>query len=296
MSTRRLLAWVGVFVSAGLAVLGILLFIIGVLTEFFANRMQPLNDELSPSIQVALAGLCLAALMMLFGFVLVGLLLARQTRRLAPGYGDAYRLMEQFHFKEAVTVLERAVNNGHITPDVLMLLTSAYAHTGQIGKAQATADKAVQLFPHDPGAYITLANGYRLQASYEEAARALQKAADLAPEQPIVWAELGFVQRLAGDDVPALAAFKRAAEKPLPAMYSVRVYYHLAQAYKEAEDTEQAMVATARMMSAREGLEAWKPIQAALDGTLYGQTLRYEIASIESAITGADAATRLPGA
>lgn len=291
MSTRRLLAWVGVFVSGGLAILGMLLFVIGVLAEFFANRMQPLTEELSPSIQLALAGLCLAAVMFLLVFLLVGLLLARQTRRLAPGYGDAYRLMEQFHFREAVTILERAVNAGHITPDVLMLLTSAYAQTGQIGKAQATADKAVQMFPHDPGAYITLANGYRLQASYEEAARALQKAAELAPEQPIVWAELGFVQRLAGDDVSALAAFKRAAEKPLPAMYSVRVYYHLAQAYKDAGEIEQAMIATARMMSAREGLEAWKPIQTALEGTLYGQTLRYEIADIEDAITGADAAT-----
>ncbi|MCU0511697.1 MAG: tetratricopeptide repeat protein [Anaerolineae bacterium] len=297
MSTRRLLAWVGVFVSAGLAALGLLLFIIGVLVEFLDLLQQrPLAETLSPTMQVALAGLCLAAVMVMAGFVLVGLLLARQTRRQAPGYGDAYRFMERLQFSQAIPLLEKAVKGGHETSDVLMMLTSAYAHTGQIARAQATADRAVELFPNDPGAYITLANGYRLQASYEEAARALQKAAELAPAQPIVLAELGFVQQMAGDEAAAMAAFRQAAQSALPAMYSVRVYYHLAQAYKKDGDIDQAMQATARMMSAREGLEAWQPLRDALEGTLYGQRLRYEIDNIEAAMARADAATTGAGA
>jgi tetratricopeptide (TPR) repeat protein len=297
MSTRRLLAWVSVFVFAGLALLGLLVFIIGVLVEFLGLLQQrPLEETISPTMQVALAGLCLSAVMVMAGFVLVGLLLARQSRQQAPGYGDAYRFIERLQFSQAVPLLEKAVKNGHETSDVLMLLTSAYAHTGQIARAQATADRAVQLYPNDPGAYITLANGYRLQASYEEAARALQKAAELAPDQPIIQAELAFVQQMAGDETAAIQAFKKAAELPLPAMYSVRVYYHLARAYKLAGDIDQAMQATARMMSAREGLEAWKPLQTALEGTLYSQRLRYEIASIEEAIAQADAATASPGA
>lgn len=293
MTRRRLLAWTAVFVSVGLAGLGFIIFIVGVVTEFFATRYRPVEDVLSPvlspTIQLALSGLCLSGLMMLLGFTLVGILLARQTRKQAPGYGDAYRFLQRFQFNQAIPVLERAIDGGHETPDLLMMLTSAYAHTGQIGKAQATADRAVQLFPQDASAYISLANGYRLQASYEEAARALQTAAELAPEQPVVWAELGFVQRMAGDDSGAFEAFQQAAQSPLPAMYGVRVYYHLAQAYKQQGDAENAANATAKMMSARQGLTAWHPIQNSMDGTVYGQALRYEIANIEDALKAADA-------
>lgn len=288
MSTRRFLAWIAVFVSAGLALLGFLLFVIGTLVEFFGNRQHPLSETMSPTIQVALAGLALSALMVGFGFVLVMLLLARQTRRQAPGYGEAYRLIENSQFSRAIPLLERAVEGGHITPDVLMLLTAAYAHTGQLAKAQATADRAVTMFPDEPGAYITLANGYRSQASYDEAARALQTATELAPDQPLVWAELGFVQNLAGDTQAATEAFKRASQGALPAMYGVRVYYHLLQHAKAQGDMEAAIKATARMMNARHGLNAWQPVVEALQGTVYGHALRYEVERIEAALREAD--------
>lgn len=292
MSTRRLVAWIAVFTCAGLAILGFLLFAGGLLIEFLGVLEQrPLSESLSPTMQIALTGLCLAAVMAVFGFVLVGVLLARQTRRLAPGYGEAYRNISQFQFSQAIPVLERAVKSGHESADILMLLTNAYAYSGQFAKAQATADRAVQLFPHDAGAYLSLANGYRLQASYDEAARALQRAAELAPTEPLVWAELAFVQQLAGSEAEAENALKEAAKYPMPPMYSVRVHHHLAQAYRRSGDIDQAMLAAARMMSAREGLEAWKPLQQAMEGTVYGQRLRYEIAAIEDAIQQADAAT-----
>lgn len=292
MSERRSIGWLAVMVCGGLAVLGMLLFVSGLLIEFFANRTQPISDSLSPTIQIALVGLCMAGLMAVMGFALIGVLLARQTRKQAPGYGDAYRFVEGFQFNQAIPVLERALVTGHETPDVLMLLTTAYAYTGQLGKAQATADRAVQLYPNDPSAYITLANGYRLQASFEEAARALQAAAELAPEQPVVWAELGFLHTMAGDEPAAETAFKQAALAPMPAMYGVRVYYHLAQAAKRAGDVELAVNATAKMMSAREGIFAWYPLQRALEGTVYGQQLTREIAQINDAIRKADS-TRL---
>lgn len=290
MSKRQLLAWVAVFVSVGLALLGFLLFVIGVFVEFFNTQSVDLRP-LSPNVQIGLAGLCLSALMVVLGFALVMLLLARQTRQQAPGYGDAYRFMETMQFSQAIPVLERAVETGRETSDVLAMLTSAYAHTGQLAKAQATADRAIQLYPDDPSAYVTLANGYRMQASYEEAARALRAAIELAPTQAFIWAELAFVERMAGDENAAFEAFKQAAQSPMPAMYGVRVYYHLAQAYKTFGDAEQASLATAKMMSARGGLDAWKPLQQAMEGTAYGQALHYEIASIEAAIGDADAAS-----
>ncbi len=286
---RRWLQPVFLFISLLLAFLGAALFLGGLIAELMASRShQP--EGLSPAIQLALAGLCLAVVMVTVWFVVVGWLLARQSREQGSGYGDAYRLIEAFRFREAIPLLERSIQEGKETSEVLMLLTSAYAYTGQLGKAQATADRAVRLFPEDPGSYITLANGYRMQAMYEEAGRALMQASELEPDQPVIWAELGFVQHFAGSDAAAVESFKRAAQQPMPAMYGVRVYYHLAQAYQQAGDAEQSARSAARMMSARDGLAAWKANLNALEGTAYGQTLRREISAIEQALAEADAA------
>lgn len=285
----RLLIFVAVFGSAALAVVGFGVFVAGILIEFFSGRQNTVGGALSPIIQIALGGLCVAAFMALCWFVLVGILLARQARQRGSGYGDAYRLIESFRFRDAIPLLERSIREGKETSEVLMLLTSAYAYSGQLAKAQAAADRAVALYPNDPSAYITLANGYRSQAAYDEAARALLQATELAPDQPVVWAELGFAHRLAGDEEASLEAFKRAADHAMPAMYGVRTYYHLARAYQAAGDSKEAVKAAAKMMSARDGLAAWKSGLKALEGTVYGQSLRYEIADIEQAIADADA-------
>ncbi len=284
MSRRRILAWIAVYSSGGLALLGFLVFVIGVFYEFIVTRSRPFSEDLSGSMQLALAGLCLSALMVSFGFVLVGLLLARQTRSQAPGYGEAYNLMQKLQFSQAIPLLEQAVGSGRETPDLLMLLTNAYAHTGQLAKAQATADRAVQLFPQDASAYITLANGYRSQASYEEAARALQRAIELAPDQPIVWAELGFLYKMAGDERQAIEAFSKASQGEMSEMYEVRVSYYLREHYKRLGDKAQAQAFHQRVLDAKTGLDAWIPIQKSLEGTTYGHFLRYEIANIEQAL------------
>ncbi len=284
MSRQRMIGWLGVFGSVGLAVLGFLVFVIGLVLEFLNTPADPMNRPLSPGIQVALAGLCLSGLMVMFGFGLIMVLLARQTRQQAPGYGDAYRFMQSMQFNRAIPVLERAIEAGRETSDVLAMLTSAYAHEGQLAKAQATADRAVNLFPFEPGAYVTLANGYRLQASYDEAARALQTALDLSGGDGVIRAELGFVQQQAGNIDAAFAAFEKAAANPLPPMYGVRVYYHLMTAYHQRNQPQQAQINREKMHTAASGLDAWKPLQQAMAGTAYGQHLRYEIASIEAAL------------
>jgi tetratricopeptide (TPR) repeat protein len=284
MSRQRMIAWLGVFGSVGLAVLGFLVFVIGLVLEFLNTPPDPMNTPLSPTIQVALAGLCLSGLMVMFGFGLIMVLLARQTRRQAPGYGDAYRFMQTMQFSRAIPVLERAIEAGRETSEVLAMLTSAYAHEGQLARAQATADRAVRLFPSDPGAYVTLANGYRLQASYDEAARALQTALDLSGGDAVIRAELGFVQQQAGNIDAAFTAFEQAAAEPLPPMYGVRVYYHLMNACHQRNQPQKAQIAREKMHAAASGLDAWKPLQQSMAGTAYGQHLRYEIASIEAAL------------
>lgn len=283
----RRLQWLLVFGSLGLALAGLVIFVGALAVELVIGSPRT-TSGFSSVAQLALVGLCLSAVMFLLWFILVGLLVVRQSRQQGSGYGEAYRLIEAFRFREAIPLLQRSIAEGKETSDVLMLLTSAYAHTGQLAKAQATADRSVQLFPNDPNAYITLANGYRMQAAYDEAVSALQKAAELTPDQPIVWAELGFLQHLAGDHGMAVDSFERAAAHAMPAMYGVRVYYHLAQAYQKANDTPQAVKSIAKMMSARGGLQAWKSGLSAMEGTAYGQALRYEIAAIEQALADAD--------
>ncbi len=286
MERRRL--WViAIYVTAVLGVVGLVIFIGALVAQYVSVPRD--SGELSPFVLLALGGLCLAALMFVFWFTLIGILLARQTRAQGSGYGDAYRLIEAFRFRDAIPLLERSIREGKETSEVLMLLTSAYAYTGQLAKAQQTADRAVQLHPGEPAAYITLANGYRMQAAYDGAAKTLTEAAKLDPDQPIIWAELGFTQRFAGQTAEAVESFERAAQHAMPAPYGVRVYYHLANAYQMAGESKKAVRAAAKMMSARDGLATWKTGLKALEGTAYGQALSYEIRSIEQAIADADA-------
>ncbi len=295
MSIRRRVAWFAVFVSVAVGALGFIVFILGVLIELADGITQPLDPYISPVMQMSLAGLCLSASMILLGFLLVGILLARQSRQYGAGYGEAYRLIQRMQFPQAIQLLERVLAGGKVTPDLLMLLTSAYAYNGQLAKAQETADRAVQLFPGDAGAYVTLANGYRMQASYGEAAIALQTAAQLSPTQPIIWAELGFVQQLSGEHDSAIESFKHAALYSMPSMYAVRVNYYLSLHYQRIGAGEQAQVAAGRMIAAAQGLQAWKSTLRALEGTAYGSLLHYEIEKIENVIAD-ERVTRRVGA
>lgn len=284
MSIRRRIAWIAVFAFVAVAALGFIVFILGVLIELADGITRPLDPYISPVMQMSLAGLCLSATMILLGFLLVGVLLARQSRQYGAGYGEAYRLVQSMQFPQAIRLLERVLAGGKVTPDLLMLLTSAYAYNGQLAKAQETADRAVEMFPGDAGAYMTLATGYRMQASYGEAAIALQTAAQLSPNQPVIWAELGFVQQLAGEHEPAIESFKHAALYSMPSMYAVRVHHYLARHFSRQGDAEAARRATESMIAARNGLEAWQSTLRALEGTAYGSLLHYEIEKIADLI------------
>lgn len=287
MNDRRMYIYVAIGVSGAFALLGAAIFVVGIVTELF-QRTEP-SAGISVSVQLALAGLCLAAAMFFVFFGLVAAMIARQARERGAGYGDAYRLIESFHFREAVPLLEELVKTGKGTSDILMMLTSAYGYSGQLAKAQSTADRAVQLYPDDPRAYVTLATGYRLQAAYDEAASALRMALERDPEQASLWAELGFVQRFAGHTDAAVASFEKAAASALPAMYGVRVHYHLTQTYQARGETGLAVKSAQRMVAARDGLAVWQASLPALAGTAYGTALRYEINDIVRALDDADA-------
>jgi tetratricopeptide (TPR) repeat protein len=288
MMNRRILAFSAILVTGAFAVLGAAMFIIGLLSELL-SRSNDGNEGVSLAVQFALAGLCLAGAMFLSFFALVAALIARQARERGAGYGDAYRLIEAFRFREAIPLLESAVRAGHETSDILMLLTSAYGYAGQLGKAQATADRAVQMYPQSSQSYVTLATGYKLQGAYEEAAEALREALNREPDQAPLWAELGFVQRFAGHREQSTESFQQALKLgAMPAMYAIRVNFHLMQEYQAVGNTAEAVRAAARMVSARAGLAVWHATSPALAGTAYGTALHYELADIDRALREAD--------
>jgi len=279
---------ISLILSGALAVLGFATFMVGIVIEFLSPRAEP-APGFSQNMGVALAGLALAGVMAAVLFSLIATLIARQGRERGAPYMDAYRLLESLRFREAIPLLEKLVASGKGDSDVLMLLTSAYGYAGQFANAQATADRAVRLYPDDPRSYVTLATGYKLQGAYDEAAAALGAALAHDPEQPSLWAELGFVLRFAGDESGAVEAFRHATNQPLPAMYGVRVNYHLSQAFTAQGAVQEAVKAASRMMSARDGLTVWRSVLPAMAGTSYGTALRYELTDIEKALADADA-------
>ncbi len=277
-------------IPLALAILGLLTFIGGIVAEYLANRQNPFGESVPSNFTwLALIGLAVATTMFLVWFISIALLLGVQARRQGAGYGEAYRLIEAFKFEEAIPLLENSITEGKETVDVLMLLSSAYAHSGRLAGAQKIADRAVALYPRSAAAYVTLSTVYRMQAVYDTAAEVLRRAIALEPESAAIWAELGFMELYAGNQAAAVEAFETAARYRMPTMHALRVYYHLAEVYAERGDAREAARAAAKMVSARDGLAGWKSGLQALQGTAYGQRLARELEDIDLALHDADA-------
>jgi tetratricopeptide (TPR) repeat protein len=277
-------------IPLALAILGLLTFIGGIVAEYLVNRQNAFSESVPSNFTwLALFGLAVATTMFLVWFVSVALLLGVQARRQGAGYGEAYRLIEAFKFDEAVPLLEHSIVEGKETVDVLMLLASAYAHSGRLAEAQKVADRAVALYPQSAAAYVTLSTVYRMQVMYDTAAEVLRQAVALEPESAVMRADLGFMELYAGDQAAAVDALETAAQYRMPTMYALRVYYHLAEAYTERGDARQAARTAAKMVSARDGLASWKSSLQALEGTSYGQRLARELEDIDLALRDADA-------
>lgn len=288
---RRRLLIVLAQIPLVLAILGLIVFVGGIAGEYLVNRQDPFGESLPSDLTwLALIGLAVATAMFLVWFVSVALLLGVQARRQGAGYGEAYRLIEAFKFDDAIPLLENSIKEGKETVDVLMLLASAYAYAGRLAEAQKVADRAVSLYPENAAAFVTLSNVYRMQAMYDTAAEVLLQARDLEPDSAVILADLGFMQLYAGETAQAIESFELAARSRMPAMYALRVNYHLAEHYADQGDARRAARAAAKMVSARDGLDSWVSGLQALRGTSYGQLLARELEQIELALADADAA------
>jgi tetratricopeptide (TPR) repeat protein len=272
--------------------LSLLVFGLGISLQYLLNRtltMTAVGSDTSPFVPVALGGLCTAVLTLVVWFVGVGLLVARRTRLHGADYGQAYQLMDMFRFNDAIPLLERSLALGKETVEVLTLLASAYAYSGQYSRAHGLIDRAVELYPESAVPYRTLGQLFLLEGSDDQAIAAFQTAVEREPAA-LNWADLGLALLAAGPQHEALPALEKACEEPLPTALALRVYYHLMDLYSNAGNAPKAASAAAKMVSARDGLSTWQDELGAVKGTGYGQRLTREIQAITKALKDADAA------
>ncbi len=295
MTRHRLLALV-TQLPVLVLLLSLLIFALGIGLQYLLNRsisMTLWGPDTSPFVNMALGGLCMAALTLILWFVATGFLAARQTRKHGADYSKAYQLIEAFRFNEAIPLLEQSIAAGKESVDVLTLLARACAYSGHYSRAHGTIDRAVELYPDSAIPYQALGQVFMLEGSDEQAIAALRTAVEREPSA-LHWADLGLALAFVGHNAETFSALERSSKHPLPAPEALRVYYHLTRFYAEAGDAHQAASAAAKMVSARSGLSVWEYELGAVKGTGYGQRLLREVQGITKALAEADAARVAP--
>ena len=290
MSSSRLRGVIGRLPTLVL-LFGMGIFALGIALQYLLNRpvMTTIGPIAAPFGPVAMTGLAIAATTLVVWFVVVGVMLAQQTRLHGADYAQAYRLMDELQFSEAIPLLEKSVANGKETVEVLSLLSRAYAYTARYSRAHMLVERAIDLYPQKAIAYSTLAFLFLLEGNDEQAVGAFQAAVERDPS-PANWAELGYALVFAQREQEALPAFEKASEQPIPAADALRVYHRLMHLYTAAGNAAKAASAAAKMVSARLGLDDWEYQIYLLKGTAYGQRLDREIQEIVDALREADAA------
>src|SRR5258708_9560488 len=175
----RVQSVVGLF-PALLLIAGLLIFLFGLGIQYLLNRPEGTGIEAiaAPFSPLAMAGLCMAALTLAIWFTGTGVLLARQSRRHGADYGQAYRLLNNLQFAEAIPLLEQSRASGKESTEVLTLLARAYAYTGKVSQAHRLLERAIELHPEDAAPYATLGLVFLLEGNDEQSVDALQIAVE----------------------------------------------------------------------------------------------------------------------
>jgi tetratricopeptide (TPR) repeat protein len=290
MSSSRLRSVIGRLPTLVL-VFGMGIFALGIVVQYFLNRpvvtlVGPISTPFGP---IPLIGLGIAALTLLSWFLVAGIMLARQTRLHGADYAQAYRLMDEMQFTEAIPLLERSIATGKETAEVLTMLARAYAYTARYSLAHGLVERAMELYVERAAPYSALGFLFLLEGNDEQAVGAFNAAVERDPS-PANWAELGYALVFARRELEALSAFEKASQQPIPAPDALRIYHRLMHLYMGAGNATKAASAAAKMVSARQGLREWEYQILLLKGTAYGQRLEREIQEISDALKEADAA------
>src|SRR5258706_5054982 len=106
MSSSRLRGVIGRLPTLVL-LFGMGIFGLGIVLQYFLNRpvvttVGPLSAPFGP---IAMIGLAISALTLIIWFTVVGVMLAKQTRLHGADYAQAYHLMDELQFGEAIPLL-----------------------------------------------------------------------------------------------------------------------------------------------------------------------------------------------
>lgn len=138
---------------------------------------------------------------------------AKHSIELAPDLADGYLTMNflqqsvDLDLVAATASVRRALELNPGSYDVQYAYSSFESSGGRNETAIAAAEKAVELDPIAPGAYLNLANTLLFARQYERAERAARRAIELAPDRPAGHYSLGWALLLQGRSDEAMAAF-----------------------------------------------------------------------------------------
>jgi len=111
------------------------------------------------------------------------------------------------HWKNSITLMQRAAKVAGGNPLVHVMLGNAYAERGDLDRARTEYETALRLRPDDPGALQRLGVVLTQQGRAAEAISHLQRAVQLAPAWPEPRRRLAFALSLLGRREEARAAY-----------------------------------------------------------------------------------------
>jgi Flp pilus assembly protein TadD len=96
-------------------------------------------------------------------------------------YESAVRLLEQQQYEQGIAALIKVIEGAPNVTAAHIDLGIAYARAGDLGKAEESLKRALQLNPRHPIAYNEIGMVYRRQGKFDEARASYEKALELFP-------------------------------------------------------------------------------------------------------------------
>lgn len=115
-------------------------------------------------------------------------------------------------FADTTSGLQSTAPIDYYPDDELLAAAKNYFHQGNYGNAQKAYQKAVEVFPNDPEAWLGLAASYDRLKRFDQSDIAYRKLAGMIGGRPEYYNNVGYSYMLRGDLVRARQNFLKAYE------------------------------------------------------------------------------------
>ena len=131
------------------------------------------------------------------------------TDEARAGHESAVRLLEEKQYDQAIALLLKVTEQASVFTPAHINLGIAYVLTGDLDRAEATLDKALELNPHHPGAYNELGVVQRRKGEFAKARASYESALAESADSPEAHRNLGILCDLyLGDRTCALEHYE----------------------------------------------------------------------------------------